>query len=153
VDIISAPRPRLKVESTPMRPPQASQIETISSSTGMLPWPSQCSHINGFRRHPNIAPQALTLHFFLDQHLAFFAIRRFAQYSRYGTRLFVLEFNDEFPFGADGGGDHVPMLYRAVLSNTRYCVSYLVMPYFDPAMILLDDVVQVLGGANPYPAR
>ena len=24
---------------------------------------------------------------------------------------------------------------------------------FDPAMILLDDVVQVLGGANPYPAR
>ena len=24
---------------------------------------------------------------------------------------------------------------------------------FDPAMILLDDVVQLLGGANPYPAR
>jgi hypothetical protein len=40
----SAPRPRLKVESIPMRPAQASQIDTIPSSTGMLPSPSHRSH-------------------------------------------------------------------------------------------------------------
>jgi hypothetical protein len=35
VDIISAPRPRLKVESIPMRPPQASQIDKMLSWTGI----------------------------------------------------------------------------------------------------------------------
>jgi hypothetical protein len=33
VDIVSAPQPRLKVENIPMRPPQASQIDKIRSST------------------------------------------------------------------------------------------------------------------------
>jgi hypothetical protein len=98
VDIISAPRPRLKVESIPMRPPQASQIDTISSSTGILPSPSHCSH-NGFRRQPDIAAQALILHLLFNQHLAFIAIRGFAHRARYFPRFFILEFDDELPFG------------------------------------------------------
>jgi hypothetical protein len=72
-----APRPRLKLERMPMRPPQASQIDTTAASTGMLPSPSHCSHrFNGFGRYPDITAQALILHLLLDQHLAFIAARQ-----------------------------------------------------------------------------
>jgi hypothetical protein len=44
MDIISARGSHLKLERIPMRPPQASQIDTMPFSTGMLPVPSHCSH-------------------------------------------------------------------------------------------------------------
>ena len=67
--------------------------------------------------------QALILHLLLDQHLAFIAVRGFAQRARYRAGFFVLEFNDELPFGVDGIDDHAYILYETVLDDTRYCVS------------------------------
>jgi hypothetical protein len=53
VDIISAPRPRLKVESIPMRPMQASQIYTMPSSMGMRGPRPEDEHVLG---HPSLVP-------------------------------------------------------------------------------------------------
>jgi hypothetical protein len=80
------------------------------------------AQFNGFGRHPDTAAQALILHLLLDQHLAFIPVRGFAQRARYRARFFVLEFNDELPFGVDGIGDHACILYETVSDNTRYCV-------------------------------
>ena len=40
------------------------------------------------------------------------AVRSFAQRARYRARFFVLELNDELPFGMDGIGDHACILYE-----------------------------------------
>jgi hypothetical protein len=60
------------------------------------------TELNGFGRHPDIAAQALILHLIFNQYLAFIAIRGFAQRARYFPRFFILEFDDELPFGVDG---------------------------------------------------
>jgi hypothetical protein len=41
-------------------------------------------------------------------------VRGFAQRARYRARFFVLEFNNELPFGVDGIGDHACILYKTV---------------------------------------
>ena len=55
----------------------ATQIEAISSSTGMLPRIARITQ--PLPRSRGYNPQTLTLHLLINQHLAFFKVSGFAQ--------------------------------------------------------------------------
>ena len=60
------------------------------------------------------------------------------QRDRYFSRLFVLEFDDELPFGADGTGDHARILYEPF-----YIIQDIVFIFFAANVCAVADATQV----------
>ncbi len=124
MDIISAPRPRLKVESIPMRRRRRRRLTRYRLRRGCCPRPrivhltQQPPPSRGCIRASADTPSHLEPAIHIHRGL------RLRPRCLYCSRLCVLEFNDEFPFGVDGIGNQACILYKVVLINTRYCTYF-----------------------------